>query len=103
MLKEQERDRQAIRFMEWIQEHPGWWKLICTPKEEHMNLQIMQQIIDELVKESFYEAILVLLMVHRDEKFMDCLKQTILMQLLIAEWRAGRKAYILKEVMDYFE
>jgi hypothetical protein len=43
--------------MEWIQEHPGWWKLICTPKEEHMNLQIMQQIIDELMKESFYEAI----------------------------------------------
>ena len=54
------------RLLNWIKRYPGWWYLICTPGDEHMDLDMMQQLIRRLEKESFYELIFVLLMVHRD-------------------------------------
>jgi len=81
MLKCKRRASETLRFLKWIKKYPGWWHLICTPKEEHMNLQMMKMLIEKLAKESFYEIILVLLMVHRDKEFMKGFSDSILLQI----------------------
>ena len=39
------RDKQTLRFLEWVKQYPGWWHLICTPGEEHMNMGMMKMLI----------------------------------------------------------
>ena len=67
MRKLTNRDKQTIRFLEWIKKYPGWWHLICTPNDKHMNISIMYTLIKYLAKEQLYEIIFVLLMVHIKE------------------------------------
>lgn len=36
------RDKQTVRFLKWTRRYSGWWFLICTPGDEHMNLDMMK-------------------------------------------------------------
>lgn len=102
-IKKDMGNRQTIRFLNWIDEYPGWWQLICTPNDEHVNLRTMQMIIKQLAKESFYEIILVLLMVHREESFMKDLYQFMLVRMTANELKNGKIDEIIKYLIDYFE
>ena len=97
------RHRQTVRLLKWIERYPGWWYLICTPKDENINLQIIKTLIEHLAKEQFYEIIFVLLMVHRDEECVKSAGQSLFMQMLITEWSTGHKDEILKKLLDSFE
>ena len=85
------RDKCTIRFLNWIKQYPGWWFLICTPGDEHMNLGMMKMLIERLAKEQFYELIFVLLMVHRDAKFMESIFKTMLLEMMLAGWKGEVK------------
>lgn len=85
------RDKNTIRFLEWIKKYPGWWFLICTPDDEHMNFSMMQMLIKRLAKEEFYEIIFVLLMVHRNATFMDTVFKTMLLEMVLAGWKGEVK------------
>lgn len=86
MKTKEKRNRQTIRFLKWIRKYPGWWFLICTPDEGHMNPSMMKMLIKRLAKKQLYEIIFVLLMVHRNADFMDSVLKTLLLELVIAEW-----------------
>ena len=57
MKKITKRDKQTIRFLKWINKYPGWWQLICTPNDEHMNVNMMNMLIKHLAQEQLYEII----------------------------------------------
>lgn len=97
------RHRQTVRFLKWIQQYPGWWYLICTPKDEHINPQMMKMLIERLAKEQFYEIMFVLLMVHRDEEFAKSAEQSMYVQMTVDEWSAGRRELFIKNLIDRFE
>jgi hypothetical protein len=91
------RDKQTIRFLEWIRRYPGWWYLICSPGEEHMNFSMMKMLIERLAKEQFYEIIFVLITVHRDAEFMDSIFKTMLLEMILAGWKGevnGKEQFI---------
>ena len=91
------RDRQTIRFLKWIRQYSGWWYLICTPGEEHMNMEMMKMLIERLAKEQFYEIIFVLLTVHRDADFMDNVFKYMLLEMILAGWKGevkGKEQFI---------
>ena len=96
------RDKHTIRFLQWIRKYPGLWFLICTPDSEHMNLDMMKMLIERLAKEQFYEIIFVLLMVHRNEAFMDTVFKTMLLDMVLAGWKgeAKGKQQIISELKD---
>ena len=85
------RDKQTIRFLEWIRRYSGWWYLICTPDEEHMTLDMMKMLINRLAKEQYYEIIFVLLTVHRNADFMDSIFKTMLLEMILAGWKGEVK------------
>ena len=85
------RDKQTIRFLQWVKDYPGWWFLICTPGDEHMNLGMMNTLIEQLAKEQFYEIIFVLLTVHRNAAFMDAVFKTMLLEMILAGWNGEVK------------
>lgn len=80
-----------VRFLKWIRKYPGWWFLICTPDEEHMNPDMMKILIERLAKEQFHEIIFVLLMVHRNAGFMDSVFQEMLLEMTLAGWKGEVK------------
>ena len=86
------RDRQTVRFLQWIQNHSGWWFLICTPDDEHMDLTMMKLLVTRPAKEEFYEIIFVLLMVHRNAPFMNSVFQSMLLELVLSGWKGGAKS-----------
>lgn len=97
------RNRQTIRFLKWINRYSGWWYLICTPYDEHINNSIIQTMIEQLAKEELYEIIFVLLMVHRNE---DCVKttgQAMFVEMLANEWNSGNKNELIKSMINHFE
>lgn len=96
------RDKHTIRFMKWIRTYPGWWYLICTPGDEHMNPDMMKMLIEQLAKEQFYELIFVLLMVHRNVGFMDSVFKTMLLEMILAGWKGEviGKDQIIRDLTD---
>ena len=96
------RDKQTIRFLQWVKKYPGWWYLICTPGDEHMGLDMMKMLVERLAKERFYEIIFVLLTVHRNEGFMDTVFKTMLLEMILAGWKGEvkNKEQIISEIKD---
>ena len=96
------RDKHTIRFLKWIRQYSGWWYLICTPNDEHMNLSMMKMLIERLAKEQFYEIIFVLLMVHRNADFMDNIFKYSLLEMIIAGWQGEVKGkdQFIKDITD---
>jgi len=97
------RYKQTVRFLKWIKHYSGWWYLICTPKDEHINPSIMQTLIGQLAKEQFYEIIFVLLMVHREEEFVKSTGEAVFVEMLIDEWNTGKKEEFIKHLINHFE
>lgn len=87
MEKLTKRDKKTVRFLNWINRYSGWWYLICTPDEEHMDLSMMKMLIERLSKEQFYEIIFVLITVHRNAGFMDSIFKKLLLETIISDWK----------------
>ena len=81
------RDNYTIGLLQWIRRYPGWWYLICTPDDEHMDFETMRKIVEQLAKEQFYEIIFVALTVHRKTNFMDITFKTMLIEMILAGWQ----------------
>ena len=96
------RTARTLRFLKWIQAHSGLWYLICTPGDEHMNLDMMRQLIGQLYQEGFYEIIFVLLMVHRDNPIMSHVTEYLLLDSYIARWDREKET-IIQEMQTLFE
>lgn len=101
--KTTKRDKQTVRLLRWIQKYPGWWHLICTPNDEHMNIKMMSKLIRHLEQEKLYEMIVVLIMVHRNEHFMKGLSENMLLELITDNWNGKIKSrqQIIKGVLEY--
>ncbi len=105
MKKLTKRDKQTILFLKWIRKYPGWWYLICTPNDEHMNIQMMNTLIKHLAQEQLYEIIFVLLMVHRKESYVKDIPSFMLLDMITENWSGKRKdkEQIIKDILKYFE
>lgn len=105
MKKITKRDKQTIRFLKWIQKYSGWWYLICTPNDEHMNIRIMNMLIRNLAQEQLYEIIFVLLMVHRKERYVKDISSFMLLDMVKENWGGKRKdrEQIIKDILKYIE
>lgn len=105
MKKITKRDKQTIRFLKWINKYPGWWQLICTPNDEHMNINMMNMLIKHLAQKQLYEIIFVLLMVHRKEKYVKDISNSMLLDMVSENWGGKRKdrKQIIKNILKYFE
>lgn len=96
------RTAQTLRFLKWVRKHSGLWYLICTPDEEHMNMDMLKRLIGQLYQEGFYEMIFVLLMVHRDNPAMSHVSEYLLLDSLIARW-GQEKETIIHEMQALLE
>lgn len=99
------RDRQMLRLLEWVRKYPGWWYLICTPNDEHMNIKMMNTLIRHLAQEQLYEIIFVLLMVHRKERYVKDIPSFMLLDMITENWSGKRKdkEQMIKDILKYFE
>lgn len=105
MKKITKRDKQTIRFLKWIRRYPGWWYLICTPNEKHMNIKMMNLLIKHLAQEQLYEIIFVLLMVHRKESYMKDVSSYMLLNMVTENWggKGKDREQMIKDIIEYFE
>jgi len=101
--KSKDRNKQTLRLLKWVEQHQGFWYLICTPDDEHMNPQMMKTLIGHLAEESFYEIIFVLLTVHRNEKYMEGFYPSMLLKMLVSEWDEEHREDFIKMIMYHFE
>ena len=105
MKKITKRDKQTIRLLKWIKQYPGWWYLICTPDDEHMNIKMMNTLIKHLAQEQLYEIIFVLLMVHRKEKYVKDVSSFMLLDMVTENWggQIKNREQMIKNILEYFE
>lgn len=101
--KKERRERQTLKLLKWIQRYPGLWYLICTPKAKEMNPQMMQKLIKRLSKDSLYELIFVMLMVHRNAAFISSMHDYLRLELMTWEWEAGRTDRLLQALSSHLE
>ena len=105
MKKITKRDKQTIQFLKWINKYPGWWQLICTPDDEHMNIKMMDMLIRHLAQEQLYEIIFVLLMVHRNEMYVKDALNSMLLDMMTENWGGKKKdrKQMMKDILKHFE
>ena len=105
MKKITKRDKQTIRLLKWIKQYPGWWYLICTPDDGHMNIKMMNTLIKHLAQEQLYEIIFVLLMVHRKEKYVKDVSSFMLLDMVTENWggQIKNREQMIKNILEYFE
>lgn len=105
MKKITKRDKQTIQFLKWINKYPGWWQLICTPDDEHMNIKMMDMLIMHLAQEQLYEIIFVLLMVHRNEMYVKDALNSMLLDMMTENWGGKKKdrKQMIKDILKHFE
>ncbi|MCI8753042.1 MAG: hypothetical protein HFH66_17190 [Lachnospiraceae bacterium] len=105
MKKITKRDKQTIQFLKWINKYPGWWQLICTPDDEHMNIKMMDMLIRHLAQEQLYEIIFVLLMVHRNEMYVKDALNSMLLDMMTENWGGKKKdrKQMIKDILKHFE
>ncbi len=89
--------------LKWKKENSGRWLLICGHENEHMNLKMMQMLIERLAEEGFYEIIFVLLEVHKNKEFVKDVKETLFQDMVISEWKSGKKDDMIKELIACLE
>lgn len=82
-----QRDRDAIRLLEWIEDCQGLWRPICTPNDPDMTCNMMKQFIQQLAAEQFYEIIFVLLTVHRNQPSMALALKGLFVRMISAGWK----------------
>ena len=102
MEKENSRMKQTVKFLKWIRQYSGWWYLICTPNDKHMNPEMMKMLIERLDKAALYELIFVLIMVHRNEPFVDSFIKSVLLDMLIARWDIDKEE-IVKKFIEHLQ
>lgn len=105
MKKITKRDKQTIQFLKWINKYLGWWQLICTPNDEHMNIKMMDMLIKHLAQEQLYEIIFVLLMVHRNEMYVKDALNSMLLDMMTENWGGKKKdrKQMIKDILKHFE
>lgn len=96
-------DKETVRFLKWTLRNPGLWYLICTPDDKRNTPSNIRTLIEKLAKESFYEVIFVLLMLHRNKKFMESVCFSMLTDIAIGGWQNGQEDKILKKLIEYLE
>lgn len=94
MKKSSKRMREARRFLKWSRKYSGWWKLICTPEDEHMSREMMKRLIQKLADKQFYEMIFVLCTVHRNAEFMQPFTKFFMQDLLLTSWETNPEEVI---------
>ena len=77
--------RRSRKLLKWISRYSGYWQLICTPGDEHMNMVTAGNIIKCLARSGLYEYIIVFLTVHREEAFIKSMLSFVSLDLLQEE------------------
>ena len=98
-------DKQAMRVLRWIRKYPGWWHLICTPDDEHMNMVMMSRLIIHLEKHKLYELIMILLMVHRNTNYVRCACRHVALEMVTENWNGNvmRKEQMIRGILQQLQ
>ena len=84
----------TTRLLQWIHEYGGWWYLICTPGEEHMNLEMLRLLVKKLHEAELDDLIFVLLTVHREHPALRHIPEYLLLHELSAHWQENREEFL---------
>lgn len=97
-MKQKKCKRNGQQCLQWIQAHPGWWYLICTPDDPHMTATMMKLLIRSLTKSKLYDLIFVLLNVHRNQPFMKGFSQFMILEFGVSYWGKDSHQFIKKTI-----
>lgn len=87
--------------MKWISRYSGYWQLICTPGDEHMNMVTARNIIRCLSRNGLYEYIFVFLTVHREQEFVKNMLSFISLDLLLEELKSKSMDEIVRMLDEH--
>ncbi len=95
------REKQAARVLRWTRKYPGWWYLVCTPDDGHMNMVMMSRLISHLAKHQLYELIMVLLMVHRNTDYVRCACRHVVFEMVADNWNGNivGKEWLIRKIL----
>lgn len=99
MRKNKKAKKRSRKLLKWIRKYGGYWYLICTPGDGHMNMDIARNIINSLAKNGFYEMIFVFFTVHREEEFVKNMTSYMNLDLMLEEIKHKDLSHIVR-MMD---
>ncbi len=85
MQRSRKTKKRSRKLLKWIQRYGGYWYLICTPGDSHMNMVVAKNIINSLAKNGLDEMIFVFLTVHRNEEFVKHMLSYMTLDLMLEE------------------
>ncbi len=101
MRRSRKMKKRSRKLLKWIRKYSGYWYLICTPGDSHMNIVTARNIIKSLAKNRLHELIFVFLTVHRDEEFVKHMLSYMNLDLMLEEMRHKDLDQIVRMIEEY--
>ncbi len=98
MSRSRKGKKRCRKLLKWIQKYGGYWKLICTPGDGHMDMDIARNIIKSLAKSGLYEMIFVFFTVHREEEFIKKMISFMSLDLMLEEIKHNDPEQIVRMI-----
>lgn len=98
-----DKNAKLLRLIDWIDQYPGFWQMACDPNNEHMNMSKMRTIVGLLAQAKLYEVIVVVLAVHKNQGFIESLKQEMLLEMAKKQIKDDNKDKMIKFILDKLE
>ena len=103
MLENRKYKRRSRKLLKWIKRYSGYWWLICTPGDSHMNMIVARNIIKSLAKNGLHELIFVFLTVHRDQKFIKSMLSYMNLDLMLHEIEQNGMDEIVRMIEEHLQ
>jgi len=103
MLGNRKDKKRSRKLLKWIRRYSGYWWLICTPGDSHMNMAVAGNIIKSLAKNGLYEFIFVFLTVHRDEEFVKNMLPFLNLDLMLEEIKHKGMDEIVQMIEEHLQ
>ena len=103
MLGNRKDKKRSRKLLKWIRRYSGYWWLICTPGDSHMNMMVARNIIKSLAKNGLYELIFVFLTVHRDQEFIKSMLSFMNLDLMLHEIEQNGMDEIVRMIEEHLQ
>lgn len=103
MLGNRKDKKRSRKLLKWIRKYSGYWWLICTPGDSHMNMVVARNIIKSLAKNGLYELIFVFLTVHRDQEFIKNMLSYMNLDLMLHEIEQNGMDEIVRMIEEHLQ
>lgn len=99
----QRKIKELTKLLKWIEEHRGFWQIICNENGEECSIKVFQTVYNKLIEDSLYYLVPVLFTTHQVERYIESVKESCVLNTIIRDIKSGNLDKIINNIDESLE